>query len=149
MCENTNISFRFKPSTALNQRITYSQYYADNVAKGGVFLQECGWMGVANLWNGAISDSMYQKVTKIWEQQKKFSENDVIDKSVIPFTTILDKGYCCTLYAWSNGKKLIQQPVFAKCDQKFKAQDTLALTSIATDYLVMNVLLTLQNDLDI
>ena len=43
--DNTNIDFLFKPSTALLQKISYSQYYAHNCANGGGFVQPCGWLG--------------------------------------------------------------------------------------------------------
>jgi hypothetical protein len=46
MWDDTNIPFTYKPSSALNQRITYSPYYGMNCAKGGVFIQLCGWLGV-------------------------------------------------------------------------------------------------------
>ena len=61
MWDDTNVSFTYQPSTALNQRITYLSYYAKNCAKGGVFLMLCGWLGVMNLWSGATSDSHYQR----------------------------------------------------------------------------------------
>ena len=54
MWDDTNIPFTYKPSSAMNQRLTYSSYYGMNCAKGGVFLQLCGWMGVEELWCGAI-----------------------------------------------------------------------------------------------
>ena len=31
----------------------------ENCAKGGVFLQLCGWMGVHELWFGGVSDTEY------------------------------------------------------------------------------------------
>ena len=51
--------YSYKPSTALNQQITYSLYYAGNRAKGGMFLQCCRWMSVQHLLSGAVSDSNY------------------------------------------------------------------------------------------
>ena len=57
--DNTNISMQYKPSDPQLQRITYSSYYSENCAKGGVFVQLCGWMGVHNLWVGASSDTLY------------------------------------------------------------------------------------------
>jgi hypothetical protein len=59
MWDNTNINMCFKPTVFETQRITYSQYYGGNVAKGGVFIQPCGWIGTHELWTGGISDSEY------------------------------------------------------------------------------------------
>ena len=46
--DNTNVSIG-NPSGARKQRTTFSSYYGENCAKGGVFLQLCGWMGVHKL----------------------------------------------------------------------------------------------------
>ena len=46
MWDDTNVNLLYQPSTADDQRLTYSQYYAANCAKGGVFLQLCGWTGL-------------------------------------------------------------------------------------------------------
>ena len=131
--DNTNVSFLFQPTTALNQRITYSAYYAGNCAKGGVFIQLCGWMGVSHLWCGATSDSKYMEVTGMFDQQDKFSSHDLVGGKKIPFTNIFDKGYRVMLAAWQAGKQLIQQPTFATSDQKFTANETIRSASIATD----------------
>jgi len=45
MWDNTNVDFLGKPTDADLQRLTYSLYYGCNVAKGGIFLQLCGWLG--------------------------------------------------------------------------------------------------------
>ena len=133
MWDDTNISFAYQPSTALNQRITYSSYYSENCAKGGVFLQLCGWLGVMNLWSGATSDSHYQRETEIFQRQEEYSKWDLVNNDITAFTTILDKGYQVTLAAWQAGKQMIKQPVFAKCDTKFSGKETLTSASVATD----------------
>ena len=79
MWDDTNIPFSFKPSSAQGQKLTYSSYYSMNCAKGGVFLQLCGWMGVEELWVGATSDSYYMEKTNILKRQKEFAKNDKVD----------------------------------------------------------------------
>ena len=45
MWDDTNVPFNFKPSAAVNQRTTYSSYYSQNCAKGGVFCSSVdGWV---------------------------------------------------------------------------------------------------------
>jgi len=56
--DNTNVNIP-APSVAAMNRETYSSYYGGNVAKGGVFLFLCGWMGTWALWGGAIADTDY------------------------------------------------------------------------------------------
>ena len=68
MWDDTNVNLAYQPGGADEQRLTYSMYYAANCAKGGVFLQLCGWMGVEHLWCGATSDTHYQEHTKIFEK---------------------------------------------------------------------------------
>ena len=67
MWDDTNVNFDFKPSGAYEQRVTYSSYYAGNCAKGGVFVQLGGWLGVEELWVGATSDTHYQEETAIFK----------------------------------------------------------------------------------
>jgi hypothetical protein len=83
---NTGLGM-LKPSSALLQSLSYSQYYAGNVAKGGIFVQLCGWMGTHDLYPGAMSDTKYFKEAGILEQQKLFQE---LDGGVINFLNVLD-----------------------------------------------------------
>ena len=46
MWDNTNVDFQGKASDLDLQRLTFSLYYGGNVAKGGIFLQLCGWLGI-------------------------------------------------------------------------------------------------------
>ena len=39
------------------QRTTWSNYYNLNCAKGGVFIQLCGWVGSELLWTGGFGNS--------------------------------------------------------------------------------------------
>jgi hypothetical protein len=51
--DNTGLGM-LKVSDALLKSLTYSQYYARNVAKGGIFVHLCGWMGTHDLYPGAM-----------------------------------------------------------------------------------------------
>lgn len=134
MWDDTNVPFNFKPSGAQNQRITYSQYYASNCAKGGVFIQCCGWVGVSELWTGATSDSFYMENTnEILERQQIFAENDLVDGKVIPFTMILDKGYRIVRAAFKHGKQECIQPMFAESDTTFTSGDMNYSATVASD----------------
>ena len=89
--DNTGIPIN-KPSDAFAQRLTYSAYYAGNVGKGGVFVQQCGWLGTFELYPGAILDSDYLNKTGILELQEKLQELDN-ECGFIPFINIVDRGY--------------------------------------------------------
>ena len=132
MWDDTNVNFAFQPGGADEQRLTYSMYYAGNCAKGGVFLQLCGWTGVENLWVWATSDSHYQEHTNIFGKQQHFATGDRVDGEIIPFTNIFDKGYRVNLPAWRAGRQQVIQPIFAKSDRKFTGRETIHSASVAT-----------------
>eukprot|EP00957_Ditylum_brightwellii_P040382 3056217-Ditylum_brightwellii.AAC.1 len=67
MWDDVNVSFAYKPSLADEQRLTFSFYYTENCAKGDVFLQLSGWLGVEELWVGTTSDTYYQEKTGIFK----------------------------------------------------------------------------------
>ena len=115
-------------SDALLQRITYSSYYKGNVAKGGVFVQLCGWLGTHELYPGARTDMDYFGKKEILELQKEFQDAD----GGTPFLNILDQGYQAACIAWRSGQ-FVLQPTFAKSDAKFSTADTLRSASIAAD----------------
>ena len=126
--------FSFKPSGAYEQRVTYSSYYASNCAKGGVFLQLGGWMGVEELWVGATSDTHYQQETGIFQNQELFAkEFDLVDGKVLPFCNIVDKGYRINLPAWRAGRQTVLQPMFARSDRTFTGLETVVSGSVASD----------------
>lgn len=131
--DGTNGPFTFKPSTALNQRRTWSSYYAHNCAKGGIFLQYCGWLGVEEYFPGGISDSLYVEKTGLLKKQQKFAEADLVNGEYIPFTNILDKGYRIIRLAWEAGKQECIQPVFAQSDRQFSTDETLISATVAAD----------------
>ena len=133
MWDDTNVNLTYKPSGADEQRLTYSQYYACNCTKGGVFLQLCCWTGVEHLWVGATSDLHYQEHTKIFEKQHTFASNDLVDGIFIAFTNIFDKGYRVILPAWRAGKQEVIQPIFVRSDRKFTGCETIHSASVATD----------------
>ena len=87
--DDINVPFMYKPSMANKQHLTYSSYYGMNCAKGGVFLQLCGWIGVASLWVGTTSDLHYQENNGIFKRQEAFTANDLINGVIIPFLNIL------------------------------------------------------------
>ena len=132
MWDDTNVDLTFQPSGADEQRLTYSLYYGGNCAKGGVFIQLCGWLGVESLWVGATSDSHYQEKTDIFKRQDIFAQSDRINGKVIPFTNILDKGYRVNLPAWRAGRQEVLQPVFVMSDRKFNSRDTIHTADVAT-----------------
>jgi hypothetical protein len=115
--------------------LTFSLYYGLNVAKGGVFLQLCGWLGGWALWLGAISDTEYFEKCGILEFQKRFVE--LLDSSTggknLPLTNILNKGYHSILTEWRTGGQLLLQPFFAKSDRKFSSRDMLLSGAVASD----------------
>ena len=131
--DDTNVPFTFKPSRAENQRLTYSSYYGMNCAKGGVFLQLCGWLGVEQLWVGATSDSHYQIHNKIFEKQKAFAAEDLHNGEIYPFKNNFDKGYRLTLEAHRAGEQECIQPIFAKSDRRFIGKETIISASVASD----------------
>ena len=65
-------------SAADIQRLTYSKYYIQNCFKGGVFIQLLGWIGVGDLWPGAVSDSDYNRREGYLERQMNFANNDLV-----------------------------------------------------------------------
>jgi hypothetical protein len=125
--DNTGVNLH-KFTAALLQRLTFSSYYAGNVAKGGIFVQLCGWLGTWEFFPGAMSDSKYMNETGILEMQKTFADND----GGLPFTNILDRGYRSTRAAWRQGQ-FVLQPTFAKSDKKFSTRDVLRAASVAAD----------------
>ena len=125
--DNTGLLFP-TPSDSYLLRLTYSSYYAGNVAKGGVFIQLSGWLGTLELYPGGMSDSKYLNETGILENQKRIQE-DMGDVQII---NVLDRGYRSTKAAWRNGQ-FVLQPTFAHSDKKFLAKGTLQSASIASD----------------
>ena len=104
-----------------------------NCAKGGVFLQLCGWLGVADLWVGATSDSHYQEHSGIFERQEAFAVADLVNGVNLPFSIIFDKGYRCVLAAHRAGGQECIQPIFARSDRRFNDRETVISSSIASD----------------
>jgi hypothetical protein len=96
------------------------------VAKGGVMLQPCGWIGAWDLWTGAAaSDADFLKKTRM--------SRDLVNGEKAPFTNILDRGHQVVLAAWRQGKQFVLQPTFAKSDTKFTGKETLLSAAVAAD----------------
>jgi hypothetical protein len=127
--DNSNVNLPC-PSDSETSQHTYSPYYKGNVGKGGTYVQPGGWMGTWELFAGAISDSDYQRKSKVFEAQQAFANED---NSNIPFTGMMDKGYRCSTAAWRAGRQVIRQPVFAKSDKKFNSRQVHQIADVATD----------------
>ena len=54
------------------QRGTYSEYYAGNCFKGGIFFQLSSWMGTHDLWGGRVSDTESSVGSGYLKDQKDF-----------------------------------------------------------------------------
>jgi hypothetical protein len=82
------------------------QNYGGNVAKGGVFVQLCGWLGTVALWtDGAVNDTDYFSNSGILDMQTQLVAASSEPNK--PFTNILDKGYRNSIMAaWCAGKHL-------------------------------------------
>ena len=136
MWDMTNIE-AFAFSDANFNRNTYSHYYNQNCFKGGVAAQLCGWITVADLWTGAVSDIQYNKDAGYLEDQDKFAHGDMIDingnPTFIPYTNIYDKGYRAKMVAWRAGEQQVLQPEWAESDKRFGRRKTLRTASVASD----------------
>ncbi len=79
------------------QSLTFSSYYVGNVAKVGIFIQLCGWLGKHDLYPGAMLDSMYFNESEILIEQEMFQQYDHTgsDKN---FLNVLNPRYQSTLY---------------------------------------------------
>jgi hypothetical protein len=119
-----------KVHCSLTEWLTFSSYYGGNVAKAGVFLQLCGWLGGFEPGTGAISDMDYFERGGILEEQEEFQKWDT--SSLLAFINMLDKGYRCNLAAWRKGGQLLLQPVFAKSDRKFNSREVLVSGAVAS-----------------
>lgn len=127
--DGTAYRFMYKPSTAENQRRTYSQYNKGPVAKASVHVQIGGWVGGDHLVVGACSDSDHIIKNKVLEQQEIFQNNDLVGEKVIPFTMTLDRGYHLDTQAFRCGKQTIRQPEFKKTGRRFTGRETLRSAS--------------------
>ena len=116
-----------------SQRATWSEYYGQNCAKGGIFLFPCGWGGTWDLWGGHISDSDYHRYSLYLNFQKKFQETDLVDGSEIQFTNVLDRGYRGKMAAWKAGRQMSLQPPASKSDRRFTGRQTLFAGKVASD----------------
>jgi hypothetical protein len=114
MHDNTDVPLT-RPSDPDLQKALYSDYYGGCVGKGGVVLQQCGWIRTVPLCTGGIGDQDYLSKTKIFEKQKAFAMKD--DTSDETGLKVLDKGYRSTLAAQLQGQHCFQ-PDFAQCDRK-------------------------------
>ena len=132
MWDNTNIDCdKFGNSDI--QAATFSSYYNSNCAKGGVFVQTCGWMGVNSLWSGSVSDSEYMTKSFILKEQMEFALNDMVNGIMIAFTNVMDKGYRITMDCQEAGNQKTLQPDFMRSDKQFRAVESLSSATVASD----------------
>lgn len=117
----------------VEQRDTYSKYYAGNCFKGGIFIQLCGWMGNYDLWGGNVSDTKYNNDAGYLQDQAVFQRHDLVDGAVVPWTNVFDKGYRARAACLRAEGQLTSQPEYAKSDQRFKGSETMYSASIASD----------------
>ncbi|KAL9186550.1 hypothetical protein ACHAXT_005788 [Thalassiosira profunda] len=130
MWDMTNIpAFGF--SDADFNRMTYSKYYNQNCFKGGVGNQLCGWIVVAPLWTGAVSDTMYNERAGYLQEQMEFQAVDLVNGHVVPWTNVYDKGYRAKMVAFRMGNQLVLQPVWAESDRRFGRDETLLTAAVA------------------
>jgi len=125
--DNSNIGLP-NPSDADLNRSLFSDYYDGTVAKGGVAVQLSGWQRNLDLATGAIGDSQYLKLVKIFEQQQRFANEDT--SSPLSFLNILDKGYRSVLEALNHGQRCMQ-PAYADSDRQFRRDETLHSACVA------------------
>jgi len=129
MWDMTNIS-AYEFTDADLQRLTYNQYYGENCFKDGIHTQLCSWLGIEDLWLGAVSDSDYNRRAGYLDKQTEFQSNNIYNGKVIPFLNIYDKGYRAKMAALRNGKQQVLQPDCAKSDEKFGCIQTIASASV-------------------
>ena len=127
MHDNTDVPLT-QPSDPDLQKALYSEYYGGCCGKGGVVLQQCGWIRTVPLCTGGIGDQDYLSKTKIFEKQKQFADKDVSYPE--PGLNVLDKDYVSTLAAQLCGQQCFQ-PDFAQSDKKFSGERTLHSAAVA------------------
>ena len=71
MHDNTDVPLP-KPSDPDLQKALYSEYYSGCCGKGGVVLQQCGYIRTVPLCTGGIGDQDYLSKTHIFQKQKEF-----------------------------------------------------------------------------
>lgn len=125
--DSTNIPLQ-DPSDPDLYRSLRNEYYGMCCGKGGVAIQQCGWIRTFPLMTGAMGDSEYIVKARVLEKQKRFSMNDL--SSPQGAINVMDKGYRTTLMAQAMGQTNMQ-PAFSVTDQKFNARETLYSAAIA------------------
>jgi len=107
--DKTSLRLAFKPSRAANQRLlTYNLYYHGNVVKRSLSLQLGGLIRVDHLLCGATPDDHYMIKSKFFEKQQNFAQLDLQeDDKILPFTSILNRGYQLAQHVFQCGKKKV------------------------------------------
>lgn len=125
--DSTNVALQ-KPTDADLQRALHNDYYGMACGKGGVAIQQCGWIRTYPLMTGGIGDSEYVVESEILKKQAWFASQDT--SSTRGGINAMDKGYRTTLVAQTFGQSNMQ-PAFADSDRKFTSEETLYSAAIA------------------
>jgi hypothetical protein len=103
-------------------------------AKGCVFLQLYGWLGVEELQVRDVSDSHdYMEHTPILKDLHTFAKINLVNGIYLPFKSILDNGYCIIQICWREGQQQCIPPSFARSDKKFNVNEMLISVTLAAD----------------
>ena len=145
MWDDSNVDMNYQPTLSHVQRITYSSYYGGNCAKGGIFLQFCGFLGGFDLFSGGVSDSEYftwdedkdgtptnHVVMGILRRQQIYQEMDLVNGEVKPFFNMLDKGFRVVQKTLERNQKIIQ-PIFTSSERNFYRNESLCISEVASD----------------
>ena len=109
------------------QRATYSNYYGTWYFEGeGVGVQLCGWIVIADLWVGAVSDTDYNKKAGYLKEQQKLQENDLVfdnrdalDRLVV-FLILYNREHRAKMVAYLEGKQEVMQLPASKSSKRFR-----------------------------
>ena len=93
----------------------------------------CGWLLVALLWGGGVTDSKYNKNEGCLQEQNKFVEEDLVDGKKKPFANILDRGYRAKRDAFDAGLQIAIQSLSAQSNRRFRGATTIFAGTVARD----------------
>jgi len=131
MHDNTNVGMATASDTD-RQRSLYSEYYTECCAKGGTYLQLCGWIRSSNMVTGHSSDDKSMELMRILESQQKFQKHDKKNENdkIKPLLNTLDKGFRIAALARKYDQNVLQ-PIFAKSDEEFPTNHLLQCAHVA------------------
>jgi hypothetical protein len=148
-----------KPTKEDIQKLLFhqSEFNGDGscVAKGGVTVQPCGWIGTLELFCGGLTDTKYIQATNLLEDQQRAVNDErmstrggggdaiITPPKYEPFVNIFGRGYQCfdrneSLESYSHGGQLCLQPFMSSSSNNKN-------TSIASTFLSLRQLDVLDN----